>query len=100
LGAHSNRPNESLQSTASHRKSLLPIPKNAISFSSARTFLRVRYEIQTHRELVYRPLQFQKHSQQFIGADNEPLSVAMRICPRGPEQAGLLIVWQSSDRSD
>jgi len=35
---------------------------------------------QTHRELVYGPLQFNKRSQQFIGARNETLSVAMRVC--------------------
>jgi hypothetical protein len=34
---------------------------------------------QTHRGLVYRPLQFQKRSQQFIGANDETLSVAMRV---------------------
>ena len=34
---------------------------------------------QTHRELVYRPLQFQKRSQDFIGANDETLSVAMSI---------------------
>ena len=34
---------------------------------------------QTHRELVYRPLQFQKRSQFFIGADDESLSVAMSV---------------------
>ena len=33
---------------------------------------------QTHGELVYRPLQFQKRSQLFIGSYNETLSVAMR----------------------
>jgi hypothetical protein len=31
---------------------------------------------QTHRELVYRPLQFHKGGQDFIGAHNEALSVA------------------------
>jgi len=34
---------------------------------------------QTHGELVYRPLQFQKRSQHFIGADDKALSVAMRV---------------------
>jgi len=35
---------------------------------------------QTHRELVYRRLQFHKRSQQFIGTHNETLSVAaMRV---------------------
>jgi len=34
---------------------------------------------QTHRQLVYRPLQFRECGQDFIGADDEPLSVAMRV---------------------
>jgi hypothetical protein len=34
---------------------------------------------QTHRELVYRPLQFQKRSQVFIGAHDEAVSVAVRV---------------------
>jgi hypothetical protein len=35
---------------------------------------------QIHRELVYRPFQFNKRSQHFIGVHNETLSVvAMRI---------------------
>ena len=33
---------------------------------------------QIHRELVYRPLQFQKLSQLFMSAHDEPLSVAVR----------------------
>jgi hypothetical protein len=33
----------------------------------------------THRELVYRPLQFHECSQHFTGANNETLSVAMRV---------------------
>jgi hypothetical protein len=41
-----------------------------LGFSSART---------VHRELVYRPLQFHKHSQHFIAADDEPLSATMRV---------------------
>jgi hypothetical protein len=32
-----------------------------------------------HRELVYRPLQFQKRSRQFIGTHDETLSVAMHV---------------------
>jgi hypothetical protein len=32
-----------------------------------------------HRELVYRPLQFDERSQYFIGAHDETLSVAMRV---------------------
>jgi len=34
---------------------------------------------QTHRELVYGRLQFHERSQHFIGAHDEPLSVAMRV---------------------
>jgi hypothetical protein len=34
---------------------------------------------QTHRELVYRPFQFQKRRQYVIGAHNETLPVAMRV---------------------
>jgi hypothetical protein len=34
---------------------------------------------QTHRELVYRALQFHKRSPDFIGTHDETLSVAMRV---------------------
>jgi len=34
---------------------------------------------QTHRECVYRSLQFQKRSQLFVGAHNETFSVAMSV---------------------
>ena len=34
---------------------------------------------QTRRELVYRPLQFQKRGQLFIRTHDESLSVAMRV---------------------
>jgi hypothetical protein len=34
---------------------------------------------QTHRELVYRPLQFHERSQFFFGAHDETLSVTMRV---------------------
>jgi hypothetical protein len=43
------------------------------------TFLLGPLRDQTHRELVYRPLQFHEGCQDFIGADNETLSVAMRV---------------------
>jgi hypothetical protein len=49
------------------RESPIPIPQTPSSFSSARTFLLGPLGDQTHRELVYRPLQFQKRSQLFIG---------------------------------
>jgi len=45
--------------------------ENAVSFSWARTFLRGPLRDQTHRKLVYRPLQFDKRSQLFIHAHNE-----------------------------
>jgi len=54
--------------------------RNAVSFSSVRTLLRGPLRNQTHRELVYRPLQFQKRSQLFIRTHNVTLSVAaMRV---------------------
>ena len=34
---------------------------------------------QTDRELVYRPFEFQKRSKDIVGADDETLSVAMRV---------------------
>jgi hypothetical protein len=34
---------------------------------------------QTHRKFVYRPFEFQKRSEDFIGTHNETLSVAMRV---------------------
>jgi hypothetical protein len=53
---------------------------NAASFSWARTLLRGPLRNQTHRELVYRPLQLYKRSQLLIRVDNETLPVAaMRI---------------------
>ena len=48
--------------------------------SWARTLLRGPLRNQTHRELVYRPLQLYKRSQLLIRVDNETLPVAaMRI---------------------
>ena len=43
----------------------------------------------THRELVYRRLQFHKRSQYFIGAHDETLSVAMRV--HNPDRSPLNI---------
>jgi hypothetical protein len=40
-----------------------------------------------YRELVHRPLQFQKGSQYFIGSHNETLSVAM--CVHNPDRSPL-----------
>jgi hypothetical protein len=57
----------------------LPGSKNAVSFSSRAVSARPLQD-QTHRELVYRPLQFHECSQQFIGAHDETLPVAaMRV---------------------
>jgi hypothetical protein len=49
--------------------------RNAVSFSSASAFLRI-LQHQTDRELVYRPFQFEKRTERFIGAHNKTLSVA------------------------
>jgi len=45
---------------------------------------------QTHRELVYRRLQFQKRSQGFIGTQDETLSVAMRV--HNPDRSPLAML--------
>ena len=50
--------------------------QNAVSFSWARMFLRGPLRDQTHRELVYRPLQFQKCSQLLIGTHDEASSAS------------------------
>jgi hypothetical protein len=51
-----------------------------------------RLRDQTHRELVYRPLQFDKRSQLFIRLHNETLSVvAVRVC--NPDCPSLTIRW-------
>jgi hypothetical protein len=42
-----------------------------------------------HRELVCRPLQFHERSQDFIGADDETLSVAMRVYNPDPSPFGI-----------
>ena len=34
---------------------------------------------QAHRELTYRPLQFDERSQHFIGPDDEALSITVRV---------------------
>jgi len=63
--------------------------ENAVSFSWARTFLRGPLRDQTHRQLVYRPLQFHERSQLFIGTHNETLSVA--VCVNNPGRPPLRI---------
>jgi hypothetical protein len=67
----------------------LPSSKNAVSFSSTRTFLHEPSRDQTHCELVYRPFQFQKRRQYFVGAHNETLSVAMRV--HNPDRSAFAI---------
>jgi predicted metalloprotease len=47
------------------------------------------FQHQTHRELVYRPLQFHKRSQLFVRADDETLSVAIRV--NNPDRSPLRI---------
>jgi hypothetical protein len=44
---------------------------------------------QTHRELMYRPLQVQKRSQYFFGSDDEALPVAM--CVHNPDRSPFAI---------
>ena len=51
---------------------------------------------QTRRELVYRPLQFQKRCQDFIGADDETLPVAM--CVHNPDCSPFKIERRRSNR--
>jgi hypothetical protein len=61
----------------------------AVSFSSAHTFVRGPLQDQTHRELVYSPLEFHGGSQLFVAAHNESLSVAMRV--HNPDRSPLKI---------
>jgi hypothetical protein len=56
----------------------LPSSRNAVSFFGAHACVGLSRD-QTHRQLVYRPFQFQKRSQYFIGAHNETLSIVMSI---------------------
>jgi len=58
--------------------SLIPIQNRSGIFWDFKTNTEVLRD-QTHREPVYRPLQFDKRSQDFFGADDETLSVAMRV---------------------
>jgi len=51
--------------------------KRSELFIRVRTFLRRPLRDQTHRELVYRPLQFHKPSEHFIGGHDEIFSVTM-----------------------
>jgi hypothetical protein len=45
---------------------------------------------QTHRELVYRPLQFQKRSQLFIGTHNKMSSV-FALCGSNPKMSAFVM---------
>jgi hypothetical protein len=49
------------------------------SFCSPHGNDKVALQHQTHRELVYRPFQFQKCGEDFFGTDDKTLSVAMRV---------------------
>jgi hypothetical protein len=66
---------------------------NAVGFSSALTFVCGHLRDQTHRELVYRPLQFHKGSQYLIRPHNEPLSAAVGV--NNPDRS--LFAIQSRD---
>jgi len=48
-----------------------------------------------HREPVYRPLQFHKSSQLFIGANDETFSVTMRVCNPDRSPVGITIAETS-----
>jgi hypothetical protein len=61
------------------RRSPIPVPQTQLAFHPHTRSLRGQLRDQTHRELVYRSLQFQKRSQLFIGTHHETLSVAMRV---------------------
>jgi len=51
--------------------------KNIVSISTAPVSAR---PLRDQSEVVYRPLQFQKRSQNFIGAHDETVSVATCVC--------------------
>ena len=79
---------------------------STVSFSSARSpllrllaiFRNKSSEVlrhQTNRELVYRPLQFQKCSHNFIGANDEaPSVVAVRVRNKDCLPLGLIVATQ------
>ena len=60
--------------------------KNIVSISTAPVSAR---PLRDQSEVVYRPLQFQKRSQNFIGAHDETVSVAMRVS--NPDYSALRI---------
>jgi len=59
---------------------------SGVSSDSTQLFIRLQLSArplrdQTHRERVYRPLQFHERSQHFIGVHHEtPSVIAMRVC--------------------
>jgi len=61
------------------RESPLRVPQTQSAFHPRARFCRPSQD-QTHRELVYRPLQFHERGQHFIGANDKAFSVAaMRV---------------------
>jgi hypothetical protein len=63
---------------------------NAVGFSSALTFVCGHLRDQTHRELVYRPLQLHKGSQYLIRVHNKAPGV-LTLCGHNPELSALVI---------
>jgi len=59
-------------------------------FSPARRQRQNHLRNQFHREFVYHPFQVHKRCQNFIGTNDEPLSVAMRV--NNPDRSPLCIV--------
>ena len=55
------------------------VSRNAVSFSICTHVSARPLRHQTHRELVYRPLQFHKRSQLFLGTHHKTLSIAMGV---------------------
>ena len=57
----------------------------SVAFASTKRGLSYSCDsYQTHRELVYRPLQFYERRQLFLGAHDETLSVA--VCVHNPDR--------------
>jgi hypothetical protein len=54
---------------------LIEVPETLSAFRRRAHVAARPLRDQTHRELVYRPLQFHERGQDFIGAHDEPLSV-------------------------
>jgi len=64
---------------AASAKSLIRVPETRSAFHRHARFCVGPLRDQTHGELMYRHLQFYERSQHFIGANDETLSVAMRV---------------------